>query len=265
MNPKVVLYDEDENGELVPYTPKLTATQVYLWDLHEKILERVQEYSDGDEIVMLSLGDPTHGNHFNNELVSTRQADQITIALSNFDPWMEIPNITTVRFAIGTEVHEFGEGSSTQLIVNSLSREHKDKDIKAVNHGLYNIDGAIIDYAHHRAGSSVRIWLEGNMALYYLRDRMIREILNNRKPADLYVGGHIHQKVNVVTEFGGHESRLVICPSMCGMSGFARKSTKSAYQITNGIVLFKVIDGILSKPTFVTDTIDLRTKEYHGQ
>jgi len=265
MNPKVVLYDETENGDLVPYTPNLTATQKYLWGLHETIIEEVKEYSDGDEIIMLSLGDPTDGNHFNNELVSTRQGDLITIAISNFDPWMELPNLTTLRFAMGTEVHEFGEGTATHLIANSLAREHKDKDIKAVNHGIYHIGNVAIDYAHHRSGNSIRVWLAGNTALYYLRDVMFREILAGNKPADLYTGGHIHQKVSVLTEVGGHESRLVICPSMCGMTGFARKSTKSAYQITNGIVLFKVTDGVLSKPKFVTDTIDLRNKEYHKE
>jgi hypothetical protein len=49
------------------------------------------------------------------------------------------------------------------------------------------------------------------------------------------------------------------------MSGFARKTTKSAFQITNGVVLFKIHNDELSKPTFVTDTIDLRTKEYHKE
>ena len=214
---------------------------------------------------MLSLGDPTHGNHFNNELVSTRMGDQITIGLSNFDPWMELPNLTTLRFAIGTEVHEFGEGTSTHLIANSLAKEYKDKDIKAVNHGVYSIGNVVIDYSHHRSGNSIRVWLAGNTALYYLRDVMFREILANRKPANLYVGGHIHKKVSVITEIGGYESRLVICPSMCGMSGFARKVTKSGYQITNGAVLFKIHNDELSKPTFVTDTLDLRTKEQHGQ
>ena len=38
MNPKVILYDETEDGDLVPYTPKLTAMQVYLWDLQETII-----------------------------------------------------------------------------------------------------------------------------------------------------------------------------------------------------------------------------------
>lgn len=33
LNPKTVLYDETEEGELIPYTPRLTASQQYLWKL----------------------------------------------------------------------------------------------------------------------------------------------------------------------------------------------------------------------------------------
>jgi hypothetical protein len=264
MNPKVVLYDEKENGDIVPYSPEPTATQRYLWSLQEHIIEEVKEFSKGNEIIIFSLGELTHGNHFISELVSTRQSDQVIIALSNFDPWMELKNLTTIRLAIGTEVHEFGEGSSTHLVATTLSKEYKNLDIKAINHGLYSIGGLSIDFAHHGPGASQRVWLEGNTALYYLRDRMMKDIIKGNKPPDLYLRGHVHAPVNIVTEVRQYESRLVICPSMCVMSGFARKITKSSPEVTNGVVVFKITrDGNISKPKFITETLDLRTKETH--
>ncbi len=262
MNPKVTLYDEKENGDVVPYSPEPTATQKYLWGLQEHIVNTVKEISKGTEIILFYLGDITHGNHFVSELVSTRQGDQIIIALSNFDPWMELKNLTTIRFAIGTEVHEFGEGSSTHIVAMALSKEYKNKDIKSINHGLYTIGDITIDFSHHGPGASQRIWLEGNTALYYLRDRMMKEIVIGNKPPDLYLRGHVHVPVNIITAIRQYESRLVICPSMCMMSGFARKITRSSPEITNGAVVFKIskTNGI-SKPIFITETLDLRTKE----
>lgn len=263
MNPKVTLYDEDEEGNLKPYSPKPTATQEYLWRLYEHTIQEIKDFSKGTEILLLFLGDPVHGNHFMNELVSTRQSDQLSIALSNFDPLYELKNLTAVRFAIGTESHEFGEGSSTQVIVEALSREYKEVSTRAVNHGLFTITGhnVSIDFSHHGPGASQRVWLEGNTALYYLRDRMMKEMLKGNKPADLYLRGHIHVPVNVITNVREHESRLIVCPSMCVMSGFARKATKSGHSVANGMVLFKVSNGQLSKPKFVIEELDLRTKE----
>lgn len=263
MNPQVTLYDEDKEGNLVPYSPKPTATQEYLWSLQkDKIIPEVIEYSRGTDIVMLNLGDLTHGNHFMNELVSTRQSDQIEIALANLQPWYELPNLIRVRFAVGTEAHEFGEGTATHLVANSLAREHKNIDTRAVNHGLITLNGVTIDYSHHGPGSGLRVWLEGNNALWYLRDRMIREILNGYAPPNLYLRGHVHTYTNVVHNIDEHESRLIICPPMCVMTGFARKATKSNYLVRNGAVLFRITaDGQLSKPHPVIEEIDLRTKE----
>ena len=263
MNPNVILYDEDEAGNLKPYSPKPTATQEYLWHLHvDRIIPEVKEYSKGTDLILLSLGDPTHGNHFMNELVSTRQGDQIEIALSNFMPWYELSNLVSARFAIGTENHEFGEGTATHLIANSLAREFKNIDTKALNYGLANINGVTISFAHHGPGAGSRVWLEGNTATWHLRSRMMDDIMRGKKPPDLYLYGHVHTYVNVLLQMQEYESRLIICPSMCVMSGFARKATKSNYIVQNGVVLFRITaDGQLSKPHTIIEELDLRTKE----
>ena len=40
-NPETVLYDEDEQGNMVPYNPALTATQKFIW--HEVYMPQLQE------------------------------------------------------------------------------------------------------------------------------------------------------------------------------------------------------------------------------
>jgi len=130
-----------------------------------------------------------------------------------------------------------------------------------VDHGLLEVSGAFIDYRHHGPGGGIRNWTKGNVARHYLRSLMLDEIVYGRRPPDLVLCGHYHTKVNEVVTVGNHESRLVVMPSMCGLSGYARQVTKSAYIITNGIAFFHVEDGEVSRPIWVEETLDIRTKE----
>ena len=59
------------------------------------------------------------------------------------------------------------------------------------------------------------------------------------------------------------ESHLIVLPSWCGMTEFARQSTKSEYELTNGLVLFEIIPGdqIPVRVHPFVKTLDLRTKE----
>jgi len=71
----------------------------------------------------------------------------------------------------------------------------KNKDIKMCQHGLLDIDGVTIDYAHHGPFPGSRSWLKGNIARYYLRDLMMREIMNGNSPPKLVVRAHYHTPV----------------------------------------------------------------------
>jgi hypothetical protein len=261
MNPAVVIFDEDQFGNQVPHTPELTAWQKYLWDLYLESIEQVASLAGGDEIVVLHNGDLAQGNKYPQQLVSTNLANQIIIAQANLEPWLIIPNVRAMRLTIGTGAHEFGEGAATLLVANVLQGKYPDANIAALYHGLADVDGVSVDYAHHGPFPGSRDWLMGNVAGYYLRDLMIREIKAGRKPPDLVLRAHYHAYVRVIQIIDDYESMLVVSPSMCALSDHGHQATRSQHQVTNGIVAFEIVDGKIYKTHKLAKTVDIRTKE----
>jgi len=261
MNPDVVLFDEDREGNPVPFRPRPTATQEYLWNLFTESTQKILELAGRDKILLLHNGDETHGNGHANELVTTRIADQVLIAASNFKSWITNPKVVAARFTIGTPVHNFKEGSSTLLVADMLAKEHKKHDVRAVNHGLLTFNQFSIDYAHHGPQPGSREWLKGNVARFYLRDLMIREIVAGNRPPDLVLRGHYHEPVIEQVRVGEHVSTIIIAPAMAIIGEYARKVTQSRHQVTNGIIALEVVDGKLLDIHQFTNTLDLRTKE----
>ena len=108
MAPNVTLHDEGQNGQLVEYTPEPTAFQSWLWEQYEGWLGEIQAWAAGDEIIVYHNGDLTWGSKHPEQTISTRQADQMIIAMDNLTPWLEIPNVSHFRMIAGTGAHTFG-------------------------------------------------------------------------------------------------------------------------------------------------------------
>jgi hypothetical protein len=266
LNPETQLIEEDEDGNLVPYTPNLTAFQHYLWPLYERHVEEAVEWAGKDEIIVAHVGDECQGDKYTEHQVSTRRADQIDIAVWNMLPWCSVENVETVRLIKGTGSHAMQEGSSTIQVCRVLQGKFPNKDIKAPYHNLLNIDGVGVDLAHHGPYPGSRKWLKGNVARYYLRDFMMEEILAGRKPADLVVRAHYHvpvtETLDVRANGDKYTSHLVVLPSYCGLGDHTRQATRSKHKVTNGMFLYEIIDGELNpKPFELVETQDLRTKE----
>jgi hypothetical protein len=263
LNPAVTLYDETPDGDLAPYSPEPTAFQEMLLELlTNRIIPEAVRLAGDDPVLLFHLGDMCHGVKHPEQLVSTRIADQIEIAVANLYLVLPaIPTLKAVRLIAGTGAHELGEGSAAIIVASRLAAEYPALDIRPLIHGLADVNGCLVDYAHHGPGASQRIWLEGNTARFYLRDIMLRDIVAGRRPPDLVLRGHIHVPVNEVICQGEHESRLLVCPSMCGLSDFAIKVTRSTSTITVGAALVEVIDGRPSRPILITESFDIRTKE----
>lgn len=265
--PDVTLYDESPDGQLVPFTPELTAFQQMLWrHLTETILPRANDAAGDGPLYMFLLGDPTHGSRHPEQLMSTRVADQIVIAHATIEAIIDrLPQLLVLRQSAGTGSHEFGEASASILVGGAVARAHPDLDVRTLYHGLADVDGCSIDYAHHGPTAGRRVWLYGNEARFYLRDIMLRSITAGDRPPDLVLRGHIHQLVSVTEGVWMKNrmvsSRLVICPSMCGMSDYARQVTRSAGGIVIGGVIIVIQDGQARDPEYVTLSWDLRTKE----
>jgi hypothetical protein len=263
LDPDVVLYDEGEEGEVVPYSPQLTASQVFLWGLYQEIIALVVKLAGNDPIVVIENGDLTMGNKHPNLLVSDRLADQMIIAEANLRPWLMLDNFDGMVVTAGTGSHSFGEASSDILVTRSLQKERPDKRITFMYHGLLKVNGMSMDVSHHGPNTGARVWLRGNNARYYLRDLMTREILRGNKPPRLVLRAHYHDYVRETVRTGGYESDICINPAMTMMNDYAIQRMSSPESITVGVTVAEIIDGKLAA-VYDKDfqrTLDVRTKD----
>ncbi len=262
MAPETKLFDQDEMGNVVEYIPELTAFQKYLWgEVYLPGLQEVETWAAGDRVVILHGGDPTHGKGFMDQLTSTRLDDQLEVAIVALRRMMEIQGTSCVRFVVGTGVHEFGEGSAPLRIAKTFKREFEGIDVGALYHGLGQVEGLNVDYAHHGPGAGIRSWLSGNNVRFYLRDFMLRSILNGEKPPDLILRHHTHQLCDETVSLGDHVSRIVVVPSLCGLGDYGRKVTRSAFELVNGMVAFEVVNGKIMDTKMLMKKLDVRTRE----
>lgn len=264
LNPATVLCDEDETGQPVHWTPELTAVQRWLWAHYEADLDAAMALAAGDEVILVHNGDLTWGSKYASELVSTRRADQILIALANLSPWFEHANVRTVRLVHGTDSHAFGEGTTDALVADGLRARWPERDIAQVRHLLATVDGVSIDCAHHGPTAGIRQWTTGNQLRYYARSLMNDEVLRGRTPPRVVVRSHYHTwtretvRLQAATEY---VTDIVVTPAYCGLTAYAAQATRSAYLIGCGLVVCEVVDGALREIHPFTRTVDLRREE----
>jgi hypothetical protein len=134
-------------------------------------------------------------------------------------------------------------------------------DTQIKTHGIFNVRGLLVDCAHHGPYPGSRDWLRGNVARFYLRDMMYREILAGRKPPRLVLRAHYHNPVHEYLEMRGYQADLFVLPSWSLLDDYAMKATQSANEVTNGITLFEIINGELVRDERIYYKLDVREKE----
>lgn len=265
-NPETELEDHS-NGATITYHPDISEIQKLMWDTHIWGLENTIDLADKDDIILVHDGDPTHGKAPFLETMGTRMSDQIIIAEANFAPWLKYKNVKMMRFAIGTGIHEMGEGSSSILIANALQNEHHKLDVDVVYHGELDIDGFKIDYAHHGPNIGTRVWLTGNEMRLYLRSIMMREIMDRHDPPDLVMRGHYHtyhrEYLEINTAKKAYGSWIVLLPGFTFKDDYTRRATKSEFKQGFGILVFELVNGKLHEMHKFIRSVDLRTKEVY--
>jgi hypothetical protein len=260
LNPATVLYEENEAGEMKPYSPALTESQNYLWELYCGHVSESLRYADGCPLLVNVNGDICQGTKHPGHWVSNRLSDQVAIAVANLEPWFSYANLTHVRISIGTAAHNFGIGAAEMLVASHLAALYPQVDVRVANHGLLTYEGVTFDYAHHGPGKGIRNWLYGNMARFYLRDLMQRDIMAGRVPPRVVERAHAHVKVHEVLETGGHTSDLFVVPSYCMMDDYAVQVTKSIEGLTHGLLVHECEDGRHAWQ-WLTKTLDVRMQE----
>jgi len=263
-NPDALLGADDPSDELAR-KPSMTKFQHSLWDFYEHNIQWVREFAGNDPVVVSHDGDLTHGNKYKEGLMEIDMVDQIRLAAANLRPWFTIPNVVAMRIIQGTGVHTMDGGSESE-VAERLRGEFPGRDIKVSPHSLMTIGGATFDVAHHGPTAGSRKWLEGNVSRYYLRDLMMRCLLDGDTPPQVVLRAHRH--VFVPMEFLAiyrgqqmYTSWLLLIPPLCGITSYARKVASSPSKLTVGFWAIEVIDGAIARIQPLIETHDLRRHE----
>lgn len=132
-------------------------------------------------------------------------------------------------------------------------------------HGLLDIDGFLIDYAHHGPFTGSRVWLDGNELRYYLRNIMLREIMDGRTPPHMVIRGHYHvyrkEFLEIAANGQSYEGWAIVMPGFTFKDDYTRRATRSEYKQSVGLIAFEILDGYMYRSHKFIKTIDIRTKE----
>lgn len=259
-NPETFLEDKKGHKQLITGTNE---SQTWLWEVYMNGLARVKELAGDDEIVILHTGDMGHGNKHPQELTSTRMANQVAYAYYSLLPWYGLKNVKSVCLAFGTGAHNFQEGSLEILTADRLRGDFPEIGTQVLYHGIADIDGCKIDFAHHGPHPGSRNWLNGNVARLYLESLMMDELDHGCAPPNIVLRGHFHTFVKTWFckrhDHVDYESWLVVMPPLCLPGDWTHQATRSVYRVSPGIVAIEVIDG---KPGGIypfTQSLDIRT------
>ena len=262
LNPDTVLVRENDDGDSEEWAPEPITTQVELWKAYLDNVETLKQFAGRDEITVFHGGDATQGDRYNAQIPDITREDQRTIACYNLAPLISLPNVKKMRLVTGTPVHV--PDAAEARIAHRLASE-TGKDVRCKHHLRADIGGVTFDVAHHGPFPGSRDWLRGNVALYYLRDRIYLDRRNGVQPATVYLRGHFHEWVHASLNdcWDGVDSthHLIILPSFSGMTDFARKVTRTAPSLTTGMAAFEIVDGALTQIKAIKQTWDLRSRE----
>ena len=257
--PTVKLTDPNTEEQ---YSPTLNWAQRQFWEWYERDREAVLKWANGDPITLFDMGDPTQGNRFPTELVTTSAAEQILIALETARYYAQEKNVQMVYQVVGTDVHEFGESTASVLLAKQLEEKHKHLKVQVLQHGLKAVGGVTFDVAHHGPSGGSRDWLRGNVLRLYAQSIMDGDLGAGRTPPQVILRGHYHEYVSEVVTRRHHETRAMILPSWQWPNIHALKVAKSPTAFSVGTVALAVENGeIIGRPWVSLHTVDLRTKQ----
>ena len=246
----------------VEYNPILEM----VWDKYLEGIEKFIKIADGDPIFILKLGEVCEGTYYANSSMNLHKDEQVQMAVWNMKPWLGVENVKMIRICTGDRPHEFDEGAAAKIVAGRLKNFFP--DVRAVNHGLLDIGGFKIDYAHKGPAPGSRKWLEGNVARYYLTDYMMREQIEfGRKPADLVLRAHYHEPVEERRSLryrdGMIRSGLLIAPCLKFPDAYAKTVTGNRFSAAIGTTAVEVVKGKLHDFHDNFTVVDTRTWEVY--
>jgi 8-oxo-dGTP pyrophosphatase MutT (NUDIX family) len=263
LNPATILVRADEDGNDEQWCPEPTENQRRLWHLYQQNIEQVTDLAAGDDLVVFHDGDLTNGEKYPDGLIpGVSLADQRDIGYYNLLPWASVPNLRVMRIITGTLSHV---PDAAEARVARELREKTGLDVKAEHHTRCRARGVLFDVAHHGPQGGSRDWLRGNVARYYLRDRIYRDRRLGVEPARVYIRAHYHIwcPETVHERWAGKQQRhdLTVLPSMSGITQFARQRSGSEPVLMNGLICYEIRDGRLFDIHALVEEYDTRQEE----
>lgn len=266
LHPDTTLEQIGPHGETLAKQVELTAVQKWLYyEVFQPALLQLQKLASGDPIAAFLVGDLTQGGKYPDELVSTRMADQVVIATEIGGDILDISAVQSLRIALGTPAHNYGEGSTEILAAKMLAQEYPRKDVKAVAHGLADVGGVLVDYAHHGPSAGSHLMVRGNAFRTYCRDVVLRELGRHQRPPDVIVRAHVHDYLRITDVIAAngveHEVVGILLPPLCGMGEHGRQASRSKHMLTVGVIALEIDGPGRVQVHRFTQTEDLRTRE----
>jgi len=260
-------FDKDQKPIRTPIA--LREIQEFIWnDLYVKWLEQIRDITtqksqfglkkEKHPMIVIVNGDVCHGNRYASEIDYAPIEDQVTIAADALKFIRRYLNVERYLLSFSTESHNFGPGTADKLVKAFVVDEGI--DAMTVHHGLLDVQGVTVDFAHHGPNPGYRIWLKGNVPRFYARDIMLEELANKCDPPDIVLRSHFHEYSRERVMIGGYETEMIVTPPMSYITYYARQATKSRSRISIGMVLIEIIDGRVGRIIPFQEKLDVRTK-----
>jgi len=213
-----------------------------LWNITEKVRDWVNTNCKKYDKWLINLGETTQGNLHKDDLLTAEMHLQFKWAAEAMYPFLDMKGMKGARFLQATSWHEYGDGSSSKLMAETLKSKYPKLDIKQMNQSRMVVGDTLFEWTHHGSSTSKRKYLEGNSAFLDAKDRIIQHIIERKKCPDLTFTAHTHKPskatASILSEGTYINNTQVITPPMCGAGCYSRKvANPSVYYVGMHVVL----------------------------
>ena len=229
---------EMEEGVPVPLYPVAES----LWSLTKEVRDWVEKNCKKYDKWLINLGETTQGNEFKDDLLTAEMHLQFKWVTETMYPFLDMKGMKGARFLQATSWHEYGDGSSSKLMVELLKARYPKLDIKQMNQSRMLVNNVLFEWTHHGSSTSKRKYLEGNAAFLDAKDRIIQHLVERKRVPDITFTAHTHKPskntASILSDGAYIENTQIITPPMCGAGCYSRKvANPSMYYVGMHVVL----------------------------
>lgn len=230
--------DSEDDGKPI----HLSAVQESLWEITQSVRDSLPKKA---EKWLIHMGETTQGNQHKDDLLTAEMYLQFKWSAEVLHPFLDT-GFKGVRFLQATSWHEYGDGSSSKLMVELLKEKYRKTDFLRVAQSRIAVGDLLFEWTHHGSSTSKRKYLEGNAAFLDAKDRIINHIIEGKRCPDITFSAHTHKpsksSASILSNGEYVSNTQIITPPMCGPGCYSRKvANPSMYYVGMHVVL---TDGI---------------------